>query len=257
MRRIEFLYRMNLTFEVPARRHRFQLRCVPFERSGQHIERFSLRTEPDVPVFYGRDGFGNTVVYGLADGQHSSFGFEVSGQAVTGMPFLPDTAVNAAFYKQQTAFTRPGEAIWRLRESAGRAGSDHEKALALMHAVRSHIAYAPASTSSSTTAEEAALQGKGVCQDHTQILLSLLRAENIPCRYAAGFLLGEGRTHAWAEAFIDGQWVGLDATNGMPAGDTHIVLAVGRDHSDCELNRGVLTGGGMQTQTVLVRAIEI
>lgn len=80
--------------------------------------------------------------------------------------------------------------------------------------------------------------------------------EGIPCRYVAGLLLGEGRTHAWAEACLDGCWIGLDATNGTVVRDTHIAIAVGRDHSECDLNRGTMLGNAQQTQVVQVRVTE-
>lgn len=167
-------------------------------------------------------------------------------------PFLPDTALNAAKFIAQTPFTQPGDAIRALYANGPHSGDAMAQALALMHAVRAGVAYMPASTTIATTAEQAACQGCGVCQDHTQIMLSLLRMAGIPGRYVAGLLLGEGRTHAWAEAFIGGRWVGLDATNGTLVQDTHIAIAVGRDHTDCDLNRGVMLGYGGQTQTVYV-----
>ncbi len=252
MRRLDFLYTLRLDFSQPVRRHAFQLRCMPLERDGQHVERISRAVTPDVRVSTAVDGFGNAICFGLAEEEHSSFSASVSGVVLLDAPRLPDSALSAAKYRPQTAFTRPGDALRALYASIPKAEGQRERALAMMHAVRSEIAYVPASTTADTTAEAAAAQGCGVCQDHAQILLSLLRMEGIPCRYVSGLLLGEGRTHAWAEAYMDGCWVGLDATNGVVVEDTHIALATGRDHADCELNRGVMLGSGVQTQTVQV-----
>lgn len=252
MRTLDFSYDLQLDFAQPVRRHAFQLRCLPLERHGQHIRQVQCLIHPDVPVSTGVDGFGNTVCFGMAEAQHEQFSVSVNGVAQLDAPVLPDTALNAAKYKPQTAFTQPGEAIRTLYAKAPQCDDPMEHALALMHAVRAEVAYVPASTTIATTAEQAAGQGCGVCQDHTQIMLSLLRMAGIPSRYVAGLLLGEGRTHAWAEALIDGHWIGLDATNGTVVRDTHIAIAVGRDHTDCDLNRGIMLGFGGQTQTVHV-----
>lgn len=256
MRTLDFSYDLRLDFARPVRRHSFQLRCLPLERNGQHIERVECLIQPGVPVSTAVDGFGNTVCYGMAEAPHERFSVSVRGLALLDMPHLPDTALNAAKYLPQTAFTQPGDAIRALYAKAPQTNDPLEHALALMHTVRAEVGYVPASTTIATTAEQAAGQGCGVCQDHTQIMLSLLRMGGIPGRYVAGLLLGEGRTHAWAEAFIDGRWIGLDATNGTVVHDTHIAVAAGRDHTDCDLNRGVMLGFGGQMQTVHVSVRE-
>lgn len=256
MRTLDFSYDLRLDFVRPVRRHAFQLRCLPLERNGQHIRQVQCVIRPDVPVSTGVDGFGNAVCFGMAETQHEQFNVSVHGIAELDTPHLPDTVLNAAKYMPQTAFTQPGEAIRALYAKAARCHEPMEYALSLMHTVRAEVAYVPASTTIATTAEQAAAQGCGVCQDHTQIMLSLLRMAGIPSRYVAGLLLGEGRTHAWTEAFVDGAWIGLDATNGTLVRDTHIAIAVGRDHTDCDLNRGIMLGFGGQTQTVHVSVRE-
>lgn len=252
MRLLDFTYDLRLDFDQAVTRHAFQLRCVPPERNGQHVEQVRVCLLPDVSLSTGTDGFGNPVCFGMAEAPHTSFGVNVQGRVCLEEPFLTETEVQAAKYRPQTYFTQPGEAIQALYARTPHMEDPLEHALALMRTVRGEVAYVPASTTVTTRAEEAAAQGCGVCQDHTQIVLSLLRMAGIPCRYVAGLLLGEGRTHAWAEALIHGRWIGLDATNGTRVIDTHIVLAVGRDHTDCELNRGVMLGFGSQTQRVHV-----
>lgn len=256
MRRLDFSYEMQLRFAQPVCRHAFQLRCLPPERAGQHIERVSCMVSPDTNLSVGTDGFGNPICYGLLEEAHDRFSVRVDGTAQLTPAIMTGDALQAAIYRPQTPFTRPGEHIRRLYAQAAPVGAPMDRALGLMRLVRAQIAYVPASTTVATTAEQAAAQSCGVCQDHTQILLSLLRLAGVPCRYVSGLLLGEGRTHAWAEAFIDGRWIGLDATNGTVVQDTHIALAVGRDHEDCQLNRGVMLGSGGQTQTVQVCVTE-
>ncbi len=255
MRTLAYRYAMQLDFEQPVRRHSFQLRCLPCERAGQHIVSESYRLSPDVPVSPGKDGFGNRLLYGIAEEPHIRFSFETSGKAEMTVSALPDNPLNAAKYLVQTPFTCPGHALHALYNRI-QPDDPCPVFLKLMHIVHSEIAYKPSSTCPTTTAETAALQGCGVCQDHAQILLSLLRMHHIPCRYVSGLLIGEGSTHAWVEAFIQGAWIGLDPTNDMVVQDTHIVTSVGRDHSDCEINRGIMFGCGKQHQTVNVTVSE-
>ncbi|MCQ2501656.1 MAG: hypothetical protein MJ117_09980, partial [Lachnospiraceae bacterium] len=50
---------------------------------------------------------------------------------------------------------------------------------------------------------------------------------------------------------------GIDPTNDVLVADQHIKLAHGRDASDCQINRGILQGGGLQEQRVKVSVHKI
>lgn len=62
----------------------------------------------------------------------------------------------------------------------------------------------------------------GHCEDFATALAVMLRLEGIPSRITTGFFGGErsgaryvvraGDAHAWAEAYVDGAWIRLDAT---------------------------------------------
>jgi hypothetical protein len=70
-------------------------------------------------------------------------------------------------------------------------------------------------------ASEAARQLRGDCRQYALLTAALCRAEGIPARTAVGLLYVEkGRRplmgfHMWTEVWIDGQWLGLDATLGQ------------------------------------------
>lgn len=55
---------------------------------------------------------------------------------------------------------------------------------------------------------------------------------------------------------VQGQMYGLDPTNDLTVEDSHIKIGVGRDASDCMVNRGIMKGGGMQTRKILVTVTE-
>ncbi|HTU19926.1 MAG TPA: transglutaminase-like domain-containing protein [Gemmataceae bacterium] len=70
-------------------------------------------------------------------------------------------------------------------------------------------------------ASVAARQLRGDCRQHALLTAALCRAAGIPARTAVGLLYVEkGRRplmgfHMWTEVWIDGQWLGLDATLGL------------------------------------------
>jgi hypothetical protein len=86
------------------------------------------------------------------------------------------------------------------------------------------------------SAAEVAVSRQGDCTEHAVLTAAMCRAVGIPARVVCGLVYVEdfdGRKnvfggHAWAEAYVGGKWIGLDATrapNGFGAG--HITMAVG------------------------------
>jgi transglutaminase-like putative cysteine protease len=67
-------------------------------------------------------------------------------------------------------------------------------------------------------------------------------------------LEGADAMHAWAMVWCgaDAGWIGFDPTNGMLAGNDHVVLAIGRDYADVAPIDGVLLGPGEQALKVEV-----
>jgi transglutaminase-like putative cysteine protease len=104
---------------------------------------------------------------------------------------------------------------------------------------------------------------KGVCQDFTHIMISLVRHVKIPCRYVSGYVhprqkhpdrSSDGATHAWIEALVPGfGWVGFDPTNNLLAGERHIRTALGRDYADVPPTRGIFKGSASSELAVSVR----
>jgi hypothetical protein len=80
------------------------------------------------------------------------------------------------------------------------------------------------------SAAEVAQNLEGDCTEHAVLLAAMLRASKIPSRVAVGLVYIESRSsfggHMWTEAWIDGQWIPLDATLGRGGiGAAHIKLA--------------------------------
>ncbi len=80
------------------------------------------------------------------------------------------------------------------------------------------------------TASEVARQLEGDCTEHAMLLAALLRVRGIPSRVAVGLVYAEPHSafagHMWTEAFLEGQWIPLDATLGQGGiGGAHIKVA--------------------------------
>lgn len=135
-------------------------------------------------------------------------------------------------------------------------GSPMERACKLCEVVYYHIKYTPGSTSTTTIAVQA-FDGKvGVCQDFAHLFIALARQAGIPARYANGLFVGEGASHAWAEVYIDGMWIGIDPTHNRLTDESYVRFCAGRDFQDCALERGVLFGSANQSQSTFTQVIE-
>ncbi|WP_075996663.1 transglutaminase family protein [Salaquimonas pukyongi] len=155
------------------------------------------------------------------------------------------------YYKRQTPLTQPAS---RGRALLREAGSDHETDVTQLHAlsalILNAVSYETGVTSSETTAEEALEVGKGVCQDHTHILIGLARELGFPARYVSGYLMMNDRVdqeagHAWAEVYFNGLgWVGFDVSNGISSDARYVRVAVGLDYREAAPVTGLHHGKG-------------
>ncbi|MCD8382448.1 MAG: transglutaminase family protein [Clostridiales bacterium] len=251
-----YAYELSLRFSLPAHDHSYLLRLSPPSNEGQQVLEQRLRLSPPHEGWEIADAFGNRCLCGHIFQSHLQFQAVASGAVRTGLSdgvAEPDP-MRWGMMKSPSPYTRPGPNLLALsrRLAAPCDCAPLERAWVLARAVHDVLTYCPRVTDTHTTAEEALTLGEGVCQDYAHILLALCRLENIPARYTAGMLVGEGASHAWVEVLSQGRWYGLDPTNLLPVREQHIVLAWGRDGGDCPLNRGSFLGGGDQTQTVRV-----
>ncbi len=248
MRRLDYTYRTHIAFDVPVKDHYFTLRCLPRETPTQHIVTQRLSLEPDMAWTMQQDGFGNQLQVGSYREEHLCFGYTAEGVSIVDQSIPDFTPCSPVFYST-SPLTKPGPALTALYQDRGRGLSPER----LMHLVYQSITYTAGATGVNTTAEEALVLGKGVCQDEAHILISLCRMAGIPARYVCGLFIGEGATHAWVEVFQDGCWRGLDPTRDCPVDEEYLVISYGRDYCDCPVERGVFRGNAGQSQTVFMQ----
>ena len=260
MKKLYYRYEMEAEFTPAIWNHYVNLRCVPAVNSCQQV--YGSRVEIDDADFISRkkDGQGNILVSCRLQDFHSHFRMVSEGIAFVDVNSV-ETEKPDPCYEFFTEYTRPDENLWSFyREKCEPLFADcrpgWEAVKAMMHALYEAFTYEAGVTSVSTTAAEAFALGKGVCQDYAHILLTLCRMKKIPARYTAGFLNGEGATHAWIEIYDGGYWYGFDPTHDRTITDYYIKVAHGRDACDCPMERGVFRGLTTQSNRVKVIVTE-
>lgn len=163
----------------------------------------------------------------------------------------------------QTPTTMPSREWIKLARQTVGSLAPHDAALALSARVHALMSYQPGTTGVQTTAREAWVARRGVCQDYAHLLVGALRELGIPARYVSGYLhptvdapIGEatvGESHAWVEWWA-GEWVGHDPTNNLVAGERHVIVGYGRDYTDVPPFKGIVAGNA---ETEMVVSVEI
>lgn len=114
--------------------------------------------------------------------------------------------------------------------------------------IRQRVKYKRGKTNFKTLAEESLIKGYGVCQDHTHIFISVVRQNNIPCRYISGYFLPIKQEknlsmHAWAEVYLENLgWIGLDISNGVSPNERYVAVAKGFDYNYATPIKGIIKG---------------
>ena len=252
----------HYAFATPVVHALQRLRLTPKETQGQRIVEWRMHlSNAEAQLEYDDQHFNHVTLVALTPGARE---VTVTCEGVV------ETDDNAGVigrhsghlplwsFLRQTPLTRPGPRLrGLLREVPGSAAAEP---LAFLHAlsatVRGRIAYQTGRTNASTTAEEAALHGFGVCQDHAHVFIGAARASGIPARYVSGYLMMNDRieqeaTHAWAEAHVDGLgWVGFDVSNGISPDPRYVRVATGGDYRDAAPVTGISIGASDQVLSV-------
>ncbi|MGN0156410.1 MAG: transglutaminase domain-containing protein [Lachnospiraceae bacterium] len=264
MKELHFVYYMDFNFDHCVEEHSYSIKCIPKSDEKQDISNISITIEPQERYTESQDSFQNKMIFGKIEKPHDYFRVTISGKAVTNAAnILPgELPHKLGVYRTQSAYTKPGTGIMTLHdEICACAGTEngenkHQYIPAVMDTLKNRFTYQKLVTDVNTTAEEAWNNGAGVCQDYAHIMLSLLRMENIPCRYVVGMMLGEGYSHAWVEVWENGIWNGYDPTNHLLVNDDYIKISVGRDYHDTIVSKGVFKGNAGQKQTISVKVEE-
>ena len=211
-----------------------------------------IRTEPEIPVEYFIDGFGNRcgrvvapvgplrvshdVIYRDTYDLEPQPSPEAKQQSAGE---LPTNVLPYLLGSRYCEVDRIGAVAWDL---FGKLKNGGERALAINTWVFQNIKFGYKLTRSNKTALDTLVEGTGVCRDMMHLAISMCRAMNIPARYATGYL---GDIHAdpdptpmdfsaFYEVYLDSKWWPMDARHGKPRVG-RVLMARGRDAADCAL----------------------
>lgn len=255
---LNYEYKMVISYSEPVDRCYFTIKSFPIDDFRQRSIVYDISMSPQTQYSEGKDSFGNTQIIGSEDFPHSKFEYMIKGLVET-QPVSIIGGVNLSrvgMYKYPHGKCIPGDAIKQfakeIESEVLSLSSAKDQCYKIMNCLHDKMAYEQGSTEVETTAEEAFSGGKGVCQDFAHIYITLLRLFKIPARYVCGLIVGEGKSHAWVEAVCEENYIAFDPTHNTEITDEYIKLGTGRDATDCAINRGVMWGGGKQTQEINV-----
>ena len=259
--RLSIRHTTRYRFSQPVSHGVQRLRLTPKTTQGQKITKWTMEYEGATEqLSYDDQNFNHVTLLAVEEGAREVF------VACTGEVETEDNAgvighhaghLPLWSFLSQTELTQPGP---RIRELITQVERSDEGMVQTLHnlsdVIRDQVAYETGTTQVDTTAEEAAVSGQGVCQDHAHIFISAARMLEIPARYVSGYLMMDDRidqeaTHAWAEAFVQGLgWVGFDISNGISPDPRYVRVATGRDYRDSAPITGISFGAQTQDLTV-------
>jgi transglutaminase-like putative cysteine protease len=264
---------------------RHVLRLTPIDRMGQRVHAAAVDIEPEpVERREGHDFFGNRLTWIELNEPHDTLSVRVAARVavkrdivVEASPAWEDVR-DAAFASVDLSPNSPAHYVFASRQvsldpeirayaaesfSPGRPVLD--AAVDLARRIKADFVYEIGATTASTTPPMSFALRRGVCQDFAHIMISGMRGLGLPAAYVSGYLRtaqspnekrleGAGAMHAWVLVGCgdDVGWRGLDPTNGIFAGDDHVVLAIGRDYADVAPIDGVIFASGGQRLEVSV-----
>ncbi len=127
--------------------------------------------------------------------------------------------------------------------------------------------YVPGSTTTATTPYDVMVTRRGVCQDFSNLFITMARLLNLPARYVCGYIYtgntGEFRaqsdaSHAWVQLYIPTVgWKGFDPTNGILPHLGHVRVGVGRHYRDTAPATGTIYSAAVESMTVDVEVADI
>src|SRR5947208_14404606 len=208
--------------------------------------------EPDVPIGFYRDSFGNVCGRLVAP----AGGVTLRGDALVRDSGLPDAVVPTA--QQLPIDQLPDDVLLYLMPSRycetdkltdiawslfGNSPPGWQRVQAIVAFVHHHVTFGYQHAHHMKSAHDVYEQRTGVCRDFAHLALTLCRCMNIPARYCTGYLgdIGVPPVDApmdfagWFEAYLGGQWYTFDARNNTPR-IGRVLIARGRDAADVAIN---------------------
>ncbi len=262
--RVHVSHKTVYSYEEPVPYGLQQVRLTPKSRAGQKVISWQMDITGGNKELEFEDQHNNTV----ALLSHQDGCSEIAISCVGEVETADNSGVLGAhggyapvwYFKRETELTKAGAGVKDLVKELGGGFDDTiSKMHALSALVLDRMTYEIGTTGIGTTAEDALMAGRGVCQDHAHAFVSAARLVDIPARYVSGYLMMNDRVeqdagHAWAEVHCGSiGWVGFDVSNGISPDERYVRVATGLDYRDAAPISGVRAGVGGESMHVEIQ----
>ncbi len=148
-------------------------------------------------------------------------------------PARATSDLEAITYLRPSRYCQSDEVFAQARRQF-RGLQGHELIAAVSEFVATSTTYTLGLSQGTDSAVTTLRTGQGVCRDYAHVVIALLRAMDVPARYAACYAPGLRPMdfHAVAEAYFEGSWYVIDATR-LANRRSLVRIATGRDAADC------------------------
>lgn len=185
-------------------------------------------------------------------GKRATVTVDYSAQVTGTAKVEPDQEMDLIRYVRPSRYCESDKLLpFAYAQFKGVTGKD--LVLAVRQWVHQEFSYVAGSSRPTDGAVETYLQRRGVCRDYAHVVISVLRARDIPARLAAVYAPGLSPMdfHAVVEAYVDGAWHAIDAT-GLAPRESMLRISTGRDAADTAFLSTV--GGSLQLNQMRVNA---
>jgi transglutaminase-like putative cysteine protease len=238
----------ELVFQHPAPTPMMLMLMVRPERFGDLEQPKFLTITPHAPIFLYTDCFGNSCGRVLAPAGRVVFQYDdiirdpgVLDEAGTyaAQHAINDLPANVLQFLLASRYCEVDRMMALAWELFGWTPPGWARVKAVCDWVHSNVQFGYAFARPTKTAWDVYMERKGVCRDFMHLALTFLRALNIPCRYATGYLGDIGVPvdpnpmdfSAWFEVYLGGRWWTVDARhNTQRVG--RVLMGYGRDAVD-------------------------
>ena len=160
--------------------------------------------------------YGNNSIYGPSKNSSNLEVIDRSGQFKKGLNQM--TKLSVSKYLYGGGYAKLTKYIKKLsKRITGKYTTKLEKATAIYNYVRDNLDY-EYYPNSRKGASKTLKTKSGNCCDHTNLIVALCRASNIPARYAHAqgcrfVRSGHVEGHVWAQIYVGGKWYSADGTS--------------------------------------------
>jgi transglutaminase-like putative cysteine protease len=241
----------ELFFEVPAPTNMLLALFVRPEQAHVLRQPEYVAVDPPVPVSTYIDPFGNRIGRLLAPAGKLRLHYDnvaedsglheptIDGAWLHTVDELPPECMQYLLPSRYCEVDQMSQMAWDL---FGNTPFGWERVKAVVDWVHASVQFGYPFASVFKTATQTCSEKKGVCRDFQHLAITLLRALNIPARYATGYLGDIGVPpnpapmdfSAWMEVYLGHRWYTLDARHNIPR-IGRILQARGRDAVDVAL----------------------